>query len=228
MKYKKFHKLIEQQNPEQKQVLHQKLKQDLNITEAPAEKQPSAFARFFKKPARLAACISAAVAVICLAIILPFALNSGNTPQTSDERFRYEQDCEEKWLDCTLKEYSEQNNISILYLDWYDFADSRASLFVNKDDETDIVYMCEELIDGEIGIHVILRILDIYTKVDVFESYIDFCEEIAYISSVQVRWGGSNLGQDAYFEYNGYRYFIELRNGVNEGSILEIVESMLP
>lgn len=229
MKYKKFHRLIEKQNPEQKQVLHQKLKQDLNISESPAEKQPSAFARFFKKPARLAACISAAVAVVCLAIILPFALNSGATPQTPSERYCYANDCNRKMLDCNLKEYAEQNNLSILYLDWYDLVDEfQTFLYVNKDDETDIVYIEEIFIDGANQRIITVDITDMNTRIDKFEDEKDSCEYIEYISSVKVLWSDSPSHGKAYVEYSGYRYLIEVEYYGDGGAILDMVRSMLP
>lgn len=230
MKYKKFHKLIEESNAGQKQATYQSIKEELNLpqTSEPDKKSACKRRNFFKKPARLAACISAAVAVVCLAIILPFTLNSGATPQTPSERYCQASNCEGKRLDCTLKEYSEQNNLSILYLDWYDFADSQATLFVNKEDETDIVYIEEELRDGgETGYVVRMYITDIHTKVDTFE-YFTSSENIYNFSSVQVYWSYETLRQRAYFEYNGYKYHIEMDNDIYEGKILEIVEAMLP
>ena len=230
MKYKEFHKLIEEQNPEQKQLLHKKLKQDLNITDA---SMPTEAEQIHKKPTfsykrfyRIFAGVSAAVAAVCLAIVLPIVLNRGTTVPA--ERYCHAADCVETVADYTVKDYSVQKNLSLLYLDWYDIADEvQTKVFVNTNDSSDIVYFEETLVNGVTGDIAILYITELHTKVDIFEDVQSSCENFEYISSVKVSWGYEDIKGTAYFEYSDRSYVIELLNPLSEDAVLDLVESML-
>lgn len=224
MKYKEFHKLIEEQNPEQKQALHKKLKQELNIAEAEQTQKKPTFS--YKRFYRIFAGVSAAVAAVCLAIVLPLVLNRDTAVPT--ERYCHAADCVETVADYTVKDYSEQNNLSLLYIDWYDIADEiQTKVFVNTNDSSDIIYFEETLVNGETGDIATLYITELHTKVDIFEDVENSCENFEYISSVKVSWKYQNIKGTAYFEYSGRSYVIELKNPMAEDSVLDLVESML-
>lgn len=229
MKYNKFHKLIEENNSEQKQAAYEGLKAELNISDAPApaEKPASKWRNFIKKPYRLIACLSAALAAVCLAIVLPITLN--NTVQPPAVRYRSSEDCLEILIDYSLKEYGEINGIPYLYIDWYDFADEvQTKLYVSEDDSNDLIYAREMLVNGETGSIVILYTTDLYTRVDILDDYLDICTIESIVREVKVFWYYNNRKNSAYFEYGDYRYFIELNYPLTENSILEIIDSMLP
>ena len=255
MKYTKYDKLIDESYPEERQAVYEKLKKELGLpddTVAPAEsrsadtaaeKPASKWRIFLKKPACLAACISAAIAVVCLAIILPFTLNGGGlqtvTPpstQAPSDRFCKAAACKEIELNYSLKEYSYRNSLSILYVNWYDIAEIKTSLHVDNEDQTDIVYFEEVLIHKGTGSIVELYITDVKTKIDRVEDYRKYCNSIYVIRdpNVAVRWGfdSDEKGEDctymAFFTYNKYRYTLVLRYPMDENSIFELVDSMLP
>ena len=209
----------------------------------PASKWRTSFKNFFKAPARLAACVSAAVAVACLAVILPFAL-SGNNPQTattnppstSEDRFCQAAACKEIELDYSLKEYSARNSLSLLYLDWYEVADIKTLLNVNREDSTDIIYYEEILKHKYTGSIAELYVADQRTKVDKLEDYIKACNNLFDQKDphFKVKWGsdtaenGKILSYTAYFRYTRYLYVLVLRYPMSENSIFELIESMLP
>ena len=219
-------------------------KQAERTAQKPASKWRTSFKNFFKTPARLAACVSAAVAVACLAIILPFTLGSGNNPQTatttppstSEDRFCAAAACKEIELKYSLKEYSASNNLSLLYVDWYDVADIKTSLHVNKEDSTDIIYYQEILEHKHTGNIVELYVTDLHTRVDIFKEYTKVCRK-SYFKNLP--YGGAYWGLDtvvngvpyaykAWFRYDAYYYFIELRYPMTESDIFELIDSMLP
>lgn len=220
-----IHKIIEEKNPEGKAALRQKVMERLNLpTEAEQiQKKPTfSYKRFY----RIFAGVSAAVAVVCLAIVLPIVLNRDTSVPT--ERYCHAADCVETPVDFSIKEYSEQNNLALLYLDWYDIADELETLlFVNNNDDNDVIYLKETIVNGEIGSIAILYITDLYTQVDIFEDMEKTCENVEYISSVKVSWSYRNFKGTAYFEYSNRRYSIELRYPMAEDSVLDLVESML-
>lgn len=225
MSKKNIHKLIEEKNPEGKAALRQRVMERLNLpneSEQTQKKPTFSYKRFY----RIFAGVSAAVAVVCLAIVLPIVLNRDTAVPT--ERYCHASDCVKVEMDYSIKEYSEQNNLSLLYLDWYDVSEERQTLkFVNIDDNSDIIYFQEMLVNGEIGSIAILNITDLYTQVDIFEEVEKTCENVEYISSVKVSWSYRNFKGTAYFEYSNRRYSIELRYPMAEDSVLDLVESML-
>ena len=263
MKDKQFQKLIEHAYPEKKQAMYEDLKKQLNLPDdalevtataaekqaaKPAQKRRTSFKNFFKQPARLAACVSAAVAVACLAIILPFTLNRGNglqaTPSSSDdseERLVAAAACKEIKLDYSLKEYSDRNDLSLFYIDRYDIADIITSLYVDEKDQTDIVYYEEILIHKGTGSIAELYITDLRTRVDKIQDYKRGCTHLykAYIvkaTYVNVLWGTDTFTSGgrthtfykAYFNYGNYQYVVALRYPVDENEIFDLIDSMVP
>lgn len=231
MKYKKFHKLIEENTAEQKQAVYQKLQQDLALPEdaSPDQKRNTVWQNLFKKPAHLVACLSTAVAVVCLAIILPIALNDGGGTPTPPNRYTSGHDSDRLDMDCTLKEYAQQNGLSMLYVDWYDIADNvNTALYVNPSDHDDVYYYEEFITHAETGYTVYLDVTDLFTRVDILERFEFNCDNEEIIKGVSVHWYGDNVTSRACFEYGDYRYFVELLFHPAKDIVLEIVQSMLP
>ena len=261
MRYTKYDKLIDESYPEERRAVYEKLKKQLGLPDAldaPAESRSKApaesrsatpekaiskwrtsFKIFLKKPARLIACISTAVAVACLAIILPFTLNQGNVPSvtptpTRRERYCYAASCQQIELKYSLKEYSELNKRSLLYIDWYDVADIKTSVHVANDDLTDIVYYEEILKHRGTGSLAELYITDLQTCVDKVEAYKNECKYVYVIRpSIKVFLGSDTVENgeheiyEAYFTYGRYEYVIVLRYPMDKNSIFELVNSVL-
>ena len=259
MKYDEFHKLIEEPNTEKKQALFNKAMEGLALpveiqcvaSAAEPVKKPAGKRRikhFFKQPARLAACVSLATAVVCLAIILPFALNNDDglqaatptpTPpqvSTTTDRFVKIEDCEEVELKYSLKEYCESNGLSLLYVDWYDKAEIKTSMHVNKENSFDIVFY-QEILKHRRGSIIDLYITDLHTHVDRFDEYTKLCKNhyVKNLPKVQVKvvWGvdgvlnGEPYAYKAWFKYGEYLYFINLMYPMTENDIFEVIDSML-
>lgn len=223
-----IHQIIEKNNPERKEALRKKVKERLNISEDTEQSQKKTAHTVVKKRYRIFAGVSAALAVASLAIVLPIALNRG-TGVGPAERYCHATDCVGIVADYTIKDYSEQNDLSLLYIDWYDIADAiQTKKFVNINDSSDIIYFEETLANGETGSIATLYITDLYTKVDIFEDAENSCENVEYISSIKVSWEYRNIKGKAYFEYLGRGYAIELQYPMAEDSVLELVESMIP
>lgn len=221
-----IHQIIEKENLEGKEAMRKKVKERLNLP-ADTEQEHSKPARFiFKKRYRIFASVSAALAIVCIAIVLPIVLNRDTGPI---ERYCHAADCVETVADYTVKDYSERNNLSLLYIDWYNIADDiQTKLYVNAGNENDVIYLQERIINGETGSVVVLYISDVYTQVDILEDKENACENVEFISSIKVSWGYRNFIGLACFEYSGRGYVIELTHPMTENSVLELVESMIP
>lgn len=227
MNYNKFHKLIEEQNPEQKEEFYLKLKEKLNIPDEQQkveEKKGSGFVTFFKKPYRVIACASAALVIICLSVLIPFALKN----KTPVERYCLSTDCTAVPIE-SIKKYSNDASVKLLYLDWYQTGEViKSTTFFEKSDSKNFVYIEEEITNGQTGERVKLSVSDIYTKVDIFERFWESCVKEAHSDNVKVMWHYQSSSSKAFFEYEGYRYYIELYRPASEEAILDIVAEMLP
>lgn len=227
MKYK-IHKLIESKNPKRKAVLDNRIKNELNITDdkTNTDKTETSFKKPFYKTYRFFAGISTAVVAACLAIVLPIV---GNNTQIPEERYCNASDCIEIPIEYSVKEYSEKNNLSYLYIDWYNIADEvQTKLFVNAEKPDDLIYAQEILVNGETGSFVVLSITDLYTKVDILEAFWNDCTVAVVIKGTNIYWNSFNFVNKAYFEYGNYRYFIELTYSLSDDYIFELIEGMLP
>lgn len=226
MRKKDFHQIIEEMNPEGKEALRKKVDERLSFTTAIEQPQSKSVVSSFKKSYRIIASVSATLVVVCFAIILPILLNRDTSPT---ERYCYATECVETPVEYSIKEYSERNNLSLLYIDWYDVADELETLlYININDDNDVIYIQETIVNGETGSMAILYITDLYTKVDIFEEMGAICDNIDTIKNTAVNWIFQNNKAMAHFEYSNYKYFIELRYPMAENSVLELAESMIP
>jgi len=223
MSHKNFHNLIESDNPEYKKAVYQKIESKLNLSAKKAEKKPNIWHNIAFRRTAIAAM---AMLIVCLAIAIPLALKDKDKP---DVRYCYMADCEKIELDCNAMEYASQNSSSILFVDWYDVAEEViTTLYVNKADNQDIVYIEEVIINGETGDIIKVSVCDVSTKVDILEAYANICVVEAMIKGNKVLWRYDMMLSKAFFEYNGYKYYLELSYPMIENAILEIVEAMLP
>ena len=239
MNYDKFHKLLEEPNAEKKQVLFERAMEGLSLpVQRPASNRRRSI-KNFKRPARLAACISMAVAVACLAIILPFAVNQGGVqPATpiQEERYVEAAACNEIKLDYSLKVYSERNDLYLLYVNWYDVADVITSLNVDKKDKTDIVFYHETLMHKGTGSIVEFYISDTRTHVDITDEYRKLCKGryITVNPRVNVFWGydtaenGKHYTYVADFIYEKFHYTLVLKYPMYENDIFDLIDSVVP
>ena len=271
MKYKEFHKFIEEQYAEKKQPMFERIidglpfpaesmnaqspsatKQPATAAETPAAKPAAkrrtsfkhSFKNFFKTPARLAACVSAAVAIVCIAVFLPFTLNNRSGSQTAttnpsttpEDRFCAAATCKQLELKYSLKEYSARNNLSLLYVDWYDVAEIKTSMYVNKENSFDIVYYEEILRHKYTGSIAELYVTDLRTNVDILLDYMKACKNkyVPQNPRATVYWGSDVVENDehnmytASILYNNRAYILVLRYPISENSFFELIDSMLP
>lgn len=223
MNRKNFHNFIESDNPEYKKAVYQKIESKLNLSAKKVEKKASIWHKFTLKRTVFAAM---AMLIVCLAIIIPLSLRDNDKDNT---RYCYTADCEKIDIDCNVKEYASQNNLSILFVDLYDVAEEViTSTYVNKEDNTDIVYFEEIIVNGETGDVIKFSFCDTHTNVDILEEYKNNCDAQTVIKDRKILWKYANMVSNAYFEYNGYKYYLEIKYPSSENAILEIVEAMLP
>ncbi len=220
MKEKDIHRLIEMQDLQKKQALKAKLDARLAAFPAPA---PCADAP--KKRRSVFTWVTACVCAVCLAIALPFLLTDG---KTDDERFSYtENQFKITVLDVTLKEYGQQHNRPLLYLDWYDMEEIEiTTLQKTPHDGRNAFYVQEEYLNGEIYDEVYISITDEKTCVELLEMEWNTAN-IADVQGVSVYLSNHIGNYGGAFRYKGYKYFISVWDALSDDTVLHIVEMML-
>lgn len=216
---KNIDSIIENQNAEQKQALFERLKPTLDISDLKPTVASSA-----KKKSLIASLVVACVLIVCLTITLPIVLKDDG----SGDRYCQSSDYTEKQLDCTLKDYSTQNSLPLLNIDWYAVAeDVETYKYVNVNDFNDVIYLSEGILNGETGEMVNLSIVNINTHVKDFEFFHNYCTNEYTVKDVKIYWRVGNQFSLAMFEYQGYRYYIEIDEPNREDLIKKIVAEML-
>lgn len=225
MRERDVHNLIEQQNPEAKRRIWERISSQLDLT--PAEPQPKKPVK--KKRWSWAFIAMAVVCVVTLSIVLPITLR-GNDDVVDEPQIRF---CDSNSytvdsLGQTLKEYSSEHNKNFLYVDWYDISEETTTRYAFiTEDKTDIVFWEEMFINGETGEELTISITDNKTKVDKFEEFEKKYNEIE-VNKIKVKLKTNNTQSSmASFEYNNYNYYLNIEFGDGQERMVEIIESML-
>lgn len=234
MREKDIHNLIEQQNPEAKQQIWEKIQSQMAEAGSQPEEgvQPTKATATKTKQWKWAAVALAIVCVVTLSIVLPIVLrndDNGNGGGDGDGiRYCTMEQCKIEELGQTLREYSETHNKGFLYLDWYDNADEITTVYgYNKEDKNDIFYFSERIVNGETGDEVTVSVTDNKTRVDIFNRY--FCNYNEYpVKDVTVKCPLNAYDKTcAMFEYQKNIYYVELKEGDALNRLLEIIQDML-
>ena len=217
MREKDVHNLIEQQESEAKQRIYDSIKERADFSPS-VKKQP--------RRIKLAVLATVMTCLVVLAVVLPITLRSNKNDGT---RFCDASQYQLEQVTQTLKEYSQQNNSGMLYVDWYDVAeDVQTQIAYNVDDHEDIIFFYEETTNGETGEKVMLYITDNKTSVDILENYQNCNEEFSVADSV-VNWTVNIVSSVTYikFTHTDYIYYVHINNAYGEQQISQLVADML-
>lgn len=219
MREKDIHNLIEQQDPESKQRIWEKISAQIDVTPATSPKPVPK-----KKIGMWSAIAAVLVCIVTLSIVLPITLRGEDEPS-----FRY---CETTQyttaeFNQTLKEYSLSHDNKLRYIDWYNIAEEINVVYGHMiGDTNDIVFIKEYIFNGETGEEVILFVTDNKTRVEGFESRYAGHDELI-VKSVTVRYGHSATRFLAMFEYDNYIYYMQLDTTDGLERFTNIIEDML-
>lgn len=218
MRERDIDNFIEQQNPEAKQQIWEKVSAQLGLEDARPKHTVAA------KPNRMkwALVALAVVCIVTLSVVLPLTLRADEGKGFCDStQYRTTE------LNQTLKEYSLSRNHKLLYVDWYDIAEETKTVYgCNKNDSKDIFFFREEIVNGETGEKLTLSITDNKTRVDVLARF-ENANEKYDVAGIEVNWQRFNeVSFLAKFEYGGYVYYLQL-DGSSQERLIEIVTDML-
>lgn len=216
---------ISQEYKDEKAPLYEKIHErveDMIVQQASKRKKLTAFYKVL--PVALAM-----VLILSLAIVLPIVLQSDETTPGGDTPIRYsdlELVTEPLPAGDNLKKYASDNKESYLYIDMYEIAeDVETYRIYQKDDENVTVYLQESFIHGETGYFVRLTVMKSNIIVDSFDTRIKDSQDL-FGYDVDIRYEIGRQKSNAQFEYEGYKYYLELKDEIDESFLTEIIDNM--
>ena len=215
---RKFHNLIKNQNPKEKDRLWEKIEKELgneNITVVVPRKKKFPMGRFV-------AIASSCVLIMTIATIALWKF----LPQETGSRYCTQDQYQGTKTDMTLKEYAKENNKELLYFDWYEKADWLENTIYQLNNTNEIICFQEDMINGETGIFISLYVVDDKIKMEMLDSFYTRCEEKNTVENIEVYWNYSMKEANAYFEYNNYNYYLTVDAPETSETILELIGTL--
>lgn len=215
---RKFHNLIKNQNPEEKDRLWEKIEKELgneNITVVVPKKKKFPMGRFV------------ALASSCILVVTVAAVTISHfLPPKDDTRYRTQADYEKFSTDMTLKEYAQDIGKELLYFDWYEEVELIEDTIYKLNDTNEIICFQEDMINGETGQSIKFYVVDNKTKMDILETYHNLCSQKSEVKDIQVHWISGLKEANAYFEYNNYNYYLTVDVPETSETILELIGTL--
>lgn len=220
MREKDVHKLIEQQDYDDKQRVWERINAQMGgvLPDLPVKRR-----RAVPKKVWWTAFAMALVCIVTLSVVLPLTLGHNEPPIRFCDATQYTVG----ELGQTLREYSSQHNRGFMYVDWYGNADEVITTYGrSNEDEQDIFFFSETLINGQTGEQLVLSITDNHTRVDIFNEFYDNYEVVG-ILGINVQFKNYRRISQAAFEYKGYIYYLRIDVVNGQARLSEIIEGML-
>lgn len=224
-----FHRLIEKQDVERKEKLWKKIEaktEDEINEEIPNSNNTLAINKAINLNKKNLIISCALLLFIIVLITITVILLPINKKPANNYRYCKEGDYFVIDSDLTLEQYAKQNNLNILYFDWYDKIDFIIKQQYKLNTSGEVVCLHEKIIDIN-GINLLFYITDDRTDFDFLNNYAEICSETVEINSVKVKWNTNFFDEYALFNYLGYNYYLQATEVPDSGYILEILEQLI-
>ena len=164
----------------------------------------------------------AAVVIVVFAIVLPIILQ----PQEQEVRYSDVDTLLRETLSYNLKDYNAVNNKSLLYLDWYEDAEYLfTARYYEEGKENDTVYLYETITDGNTGYRIQLSVMRRNIVIDSFDARFDSIQT-TQIADTEIIYVLHKKYGIAKFEYENYKYYLEISDEITLEFLVETIESM--
>lgn len=128
--------------------------------------------------------------------------------------------------DVSVEQYGKDNNIDILYFDWYQSAYEYESKQLRLIDTEEVICLNEVLLD-DYGNIINFYVTDNKTSIDFLESNKAICIDNSVINGVEINWFATLLKAKACFTYKNLNYYLDIELASQPEYVLELVENLL-
>ncbi len=174
---------------------------------------------------RVAGICASAAALVIVAVCVCISFLS--KPVETGDRFCTQEEYYFQAAERTLEQYAASIEKDLLYFDWYEGTAYRETMAYRLKDTEEIICYREEMFHPETFAMVTLQVTDNRTKLDILNTYESECKETAIIVENKIFLGLGNEKSRAYWEYNGYRYYLDVSEAPDENYILTLIEELL-
>lgn len=211
LREQKFHKMVQQQATDEKEKLWNKTSNELENED---EDLGGVLAKkhYLSRQNKIIVCVVAAIVlIVSIALICRFLL-----PNNKEDEIRYCGSGDYHYTETieSLKDYSEANNLDLLYFEWYENSlyCMDYQYFLNDTEET--ICWSEELID--INEYDIIQYVTLKnTQIDFLEVILKSCQEQTIIKNTEVKYSVAINETLAYFYHGDYCYYFKLASNDN-------------
>ena len=225
-KEKKFHQLIEDLNQEEKERCWKKIQEQdtsciVSVQQTSVDVVKKRGVATWKK-ALVTSFVS--IVVVGAGVFGGIKLFAKDEPPST----RY---CDTSMYDAidvqiSLKERVEQEDKTLLFLDWYEITDYYADKVYELKASLDEIGYYEQIVDINTGSLVEINAIKKQYELESLNIYSQMTEK-SLVIGLQVDWINAVNMQYATFSYQEYNYYISLEYPMEEDSILDIVKEML-
>lgn len=160
---------------------------------------------------------AATVLLTCLLIL-------DNKPNT---RYCTVVDYTTKTSDTTIKVFSKQNDLELLYFNWYDETEFCKDIIFELKDNKEIISISESMLDMNTGYFVTLGFTDNRTEIDFYNTHKTVCVNEVLVGDINVYLGNDGFNDYAKFETKGYQYYLEVSDTTDSDIIIGYIEQLL-
>ena len=231
LKEKDFHKIIQESSSKDNRALadrlrstHPELVRNANACKGiPSKKSISKRIAIFAP--------LATVAVLAIFLIPTLLVYTGNTTGSGDSSnightpapsHKYET----SELNCTVKEYNELYNTNFLYFDFIDVFDYAVTQY-NSASSRVFMGLGVSLNNTKTNDDIEYYICSDADSLGFLEYNIKICINESMILENSIKWTTADNNSYGIFYYDGYGYYITLKNNPNETRLFELIEILL-
>lgn len=222
MKDKKIHDLIEQGNKGTKEKSWHVLEESFSYNQVYEQKENGGSTLSVAINKKIV--FAATIFIVLLGVALILIFNYANGKKAFDDlRFYSESEYSQIITDTTLKEYSDDNNLGLLYFDWYDETYYIEDMVYTLNESGDVVCYRETVFDNALGNLIVLFVVENNVNLDFLNIIENTCTfDYQTESGQHILWGGDELSVYAILGYNGFKYYLQVDdiNGKPEDVLL--------
>lgn len=232
-KEKDFHKLIRQQNVDEKESAWNRIEQQneevvIELGTVLGKK------RFFSKKNIILICSAIFFLILAVTIIIiTLPNNQGNdvgdgtgNGTIDDKRYCEFSDYYVVESELSIEQYSDANNLQILYFKDYAECEYYTDYVYKLKSSDEIICLNEELMNQD-GYIISQHVTDSKTEIDFLNIYTNICTNTTTINSIEVKWGTSTGSAYARFAYKNFKYFLKIDELTEINYLTELIGNLI-
>lgn len=168
----------------------------------------------------------AAAGILAVVLIPTLLLNGGSTGTSGKEYTPPPIKYTISELDCTVQEYNELFNTRLLYINWTETTDYSVIKY-NSVDNDKFLGLSVRLKNTETNDNIEYVISSDTDRLIFLKQNIMICNNESIVMNYTVKWTTQNNNSYGIFYFEGYGYYVTLKDNPDETRLFEYIETLL-